>query len=72
MLSLIVPVALVVIGLSVFCTGHSPFYWLARLAIIVEASLLCLVRVALQAAVVWWQRLPAHIQEVQREIVMGN
>jgi len=58
----------IVSGSVYFSTGRSVFHWAARLFIVIDAALICALRVASRAAVEWWRGMPGAIAEVKSEV----
>ena len=55
-------------GLVHITTGRSPFHWIARLCIVLDAALICGWRVTEAACCMWWNDMPGVVGEVRREV----
>ena len=59
---------ILVMGCIWIKSGHSPFFWLAQLFIILDASLRCTYQVISAAIRMWLDEIPGHIAQVRAEV----
>jgi hypothetical protein len=64
----VIGVGAILCGVLHIKSGRSPFFWLAKAAIVADAALVAAWRESTKAVAAWWSSLPSVINEVKQAV----